>query len=200
MVSARIGAIFRLSSGYADHDAQTLCLACRAILTRARAGAQTILIVYELDPTLLEQLWKLRMVLELACVEHDQFIECPVEHCEAVIAGEARSVDNAIDVRMLGVDSPAQRLASGEMTCPRCVRWRANIHAARISQIEQEQFRIRLRGNLRVGPYQNGSQRKRAPGTADKSIANEGFGDASLECERRIQHGVPGRAITKSRG
>jgi hypothetical protein len=103
-----------------------------------------------LDSTLLEQLRKLRMVLELAPVDHDQLIECPVKHREAVIAGEARSVDNANDVWMPGVDSPAERLTGSEMPRTRCVRWCANIHAARISQIEQEQFRIGLRGNLCV--------------------------------------------------
>ncbi len=140
------------------------------------------------------------MVLELARVDHDQFIECPVKHRETVIAGEARSVDNAINIRMLSVDRPSQGLSGGEMTGAHGIRWCANIQAARISQIEQQQFRIRLRGNLSVCPYQNGSQRKLAPGTADKSIANEGLSDASLKCERRIQHGVPGRAITKSGG
>ena len=162
--------------------------------------AAVILIVNELDAALLKHHWKLRMILELAGVDHKDFGERPVEHCEAVIASEPRSVNNAINVRMLSVDRPSQGLSGGEMTGARGIRWCANIQAARISQIEKQQFCIRLRGNLCVCPYQNGSQRKLAPGTADKSIANEGLSDASLKCERRIQHGVPGRAITKSGG
>ncbi len=113
------------------------------------------------------------MVLELARVDHDQFIECPVKHRETVIAGEARSVDNAINIRMLSVDRPSQGLSGGEMTGAHGIRWCANIQAARISQIEQQQFRIRLRGNLSVCPYQNGSQRKLAPGRYGGQIDRE---------------------------
>ena len=73
------------------------------------------------------------MVLEFARVDHDQFIECPVKHRETVIAGEARSVDNAINIRMLSVDRPSQGLSGGEMTGAHGIRWCANIQAARIS-------------------------------------------------------------------
>ncbi len=75
------------------------------------------------------------MILEFTGVDYKDFGERPVEYCEAVIASEPRSVNNAINVRMLSVDRPSQGLSGGEMTCARRIRWCADVQAARISQI-----------------------------------------------------------------
>lgn len=140
------------------------------------------------------------MIFQCAGVDDREFMNRAVEHCDAVLAREPRRVNEAVHVRVLRVDRPSQCLTGREMPCSCRVGRCADIQTASVSQIEQQQFLVRLCSNACMGPHQDGCQGKRAPCAADKSIANERFGDTRLERERRIQHGVAARPITKSGG
>jgi len=93
------------------------------------------------------------MVSERGGVKDGEFVECAIEYCETVIAGESGGVHDTVDIRMLRVDRPRQSLARGEMARSGGIRGSANVYASGVSQVEQHQFLVRQGRDSRVGAH-----------------------------------------------